>query len=123
MALLPDIGIELLNFEVNDLPVDADILSHRTQIRLLSYFSTKHNINKVYLFGSRARGDHRPGSDIDLIFDCQSWDLTIRNSFASQIDDLNLANYVDLVDLNKIKKSQSWPLIEKEMILIYEKPI
>lgn len=25
---------------------------------------------KIYLFGSRARGTHRPGSDIDLAIDC-----------------------------------------------------
>lgn len=26
-------------------------------------------IGALYLFGSRARGDHRPDSDIDLLFD------------------------------------------------------
>jgi predicted nucleotidyltransferase len=28
-----------------------------------------HSVFTIYLFGSRVRGDHRPDSDLDVIFD------------------------------------------------------
>ena len=35
-------------------------------LRELSYFAQKHSINKIVLFGSRARGTNTERSDIDI---------------------------------------------------------
>lgn len=37
---------------------------------LTAQLSSYKFINKIYLFGSRARGDHQERSDIDLAIDC-----------------------------------------------------
>lgn len=55
---------------------------------------------KVYLFGSRARGDHSSGSDIDLAIDAgatiaQKTMYTIKD----HIDETTIPLNVDLVDL------------------------
>jgi uncharacterized protein len=34
--------------------------------RLLAVFNSEQAVEKVYLFGSRARGDYRDNSDIDI---------------------------------------------------------
>ena len=45
-----------------------------------SHFPSQ-KVKAVYLFGSRARGDHRANSDYDLL-------LVVRNSFTSQNKDM-----------------------------------
>lgn len=41
-------------------------LSQRTIDELLNYFKSKQEIQKVLIFGSRAKGNFRRGSDIDF---------------------------------------------------------
>ena len=71
--------------------------------RLVQELNRHPAIKKVILFGSRAMGNFRPGSDIDLalVFDnpfpFNSWlDLQLR------MDELELAQKIDLVDLGHI---------------------
>ena len=37
---------------------------------LVKPIAEKHNVDRVSLFGSRARGDNRPDSDYDFLVDC-----------------------------------------------------
>lgn len=56
---------------------------------------------KVYLFGSRARGDNYPGSDIDLGLDAgKVIDISLIGKLLGIIEETNIPLYVDLVDLN-----------------------
>jgi len=41
-------------------------LPQRTIDELLNYFKSKQEIKKVLIFGSRAKGNYRMGSDIDF---------------------------------------------------------
>ncbi|MGN0367563.1 MAG: nucleotidyltransferase family protein [Wujia sp.] len=74
-------------------------------------------VEKVYLFGSRARGDYKSRSDIDLAF-CGG----DANDFIFRIDDetATLLQF-DIVDLNRPVQKQLQESIWKEGILIYEK--
>jgi predicted nucleotidyltransferase len=55
---------------------------------------------KVYLFGSRARGTHQPGADIDLALDMgKPIDFNIIASLLGEIEESNVPLMVDLVDL------------------------
>lgn len=58
---------------------------------------------KVYLFGSRARGDHQSGSDIDLALD-NGQPIEMRQLFAlyNEIEDTTIPLTVDLVDLHNV---------------------
>jgi len=72
---------------------------------------------KVYLFGSRARGTHQSGADIDLALnDGKPIDFDIILSLHAEIDETTIPLTVDLVDLyiatGKFRKE-----IEKEGIL------
>ena len=37
---------------------------------LIQPVAKKYGIKAIWLFGSRARGDHRPDSDVDLLIQC-----------------------------------------------------
>ena len=77
----------------------------------------QHNVRKVVLFGSRARGDYRERSDIDLaVYD---GDFA---RFALDVDDetSTLLSY-DIVDMNKSVDNELRESIEREGIILYEK--
>lgn len=59
-------------------------------------------IRRVILYGSRAMGTYRPGSDIDLCIEAESLGLTELLSIENRIDDLLLPWKVDLSLLHTI---------------------
>lgn len=59
-------------------------------------------IRRVILYGSRAMGTYRPGSDIDLCIEAESLGLTELLSIENRIDDLLLPWKVDLSLLRNI---------------------
>lgn len=64
-------------------------------------------MRRIALFGSYARGDQRPGSDVDILFDIDpSIGLEVV-TLADQIEQL-LGLSVDLVSLRSIKPKESF---------------
>ncbi len=58
---------------------------------------------KVYLFGSRARGDNSETSDIDIAIDAKNpISMTQKGQIVSMIDALNIPQKVDVVDFNRV---------------------
>ena len=76
-----------------------------------------HNMNKVILFGSRARGDFKKTSDIDLAAEGENFDR-----FALDIEEetSTLIQY-DIVNLGRDMQEELREAIAREGIMIYEK--
>ncbi len=53
-------------------------------------------VEKAVLYGSRAKGNFRPGSDIDLTLYGAGLDSDLRARIASELDDLLLPYTIDL---------------------------
>lgn len=84
------------------------------EIRILA---EKYQIEKIYLFGSRARGDYHRTSDIDLAVSGGDFDR-----FALDIDeDTSTLLKFDIVDLNHIVHPELLDAIQKEGRVLYEK--
>ena len=79
--------------------------------------AVKYDIGKVVLFGSRARGDYRDRSDIDLAVSGGKIDLF---SLAVEEETSTLLKY-DVVNLEGSVQSELLDSVEKEGILLYEK--
>ena len=77
-----------------------------------------YGINKVVLFGSRARGDNELKSDIDLAIYCDG-DLSL---FIEEIENTThtLLEF-DFSDMNNIVDDFFIEQVEKEGIVLYEK--
>lgn len=72
---------------------------------------------KIYLFGSRARGNYTSTSDIDIAIDNKiPISMTEKGQIISMIDALNIPQKVDVVDLNRIP-DEFKKIILKEGIL------
>ncbi len=65
-------------------------------------FSTYLQIDKAILYGSRAKGNYRNGSDIDLTLVCDKLDPGTFSKIETELDDLLLPYKIDLSILHKI---------------------
>ncbi len=86
-------------------------------IEEIKEIAKKYGIDKVILFGSRARGDHYKKSDIDLAV--SGGDKT-KFELAADETTSTLLRY-DFVDLDREIQPKLRASIEKEGIVIYEK--
>jgi type I restriction enzyme S subunit len=60
-------------------------------------------INEVILYGSRAMGNFKPYSDIDLTLKGKNLDLSIQQKIETQLDDLLLPYKIDLSIFHQIQ--------------------
>jgi len=66
----------------------------------------KHGVSRVYLFGSRARGDNTENSDFDFRIDVPtSFDIIDICSFLNDLKDV-LGNDVDVVCEDNLREKQ-----------------
>jgi predicted nucleotidyltransferase len=80
----------------------------------------KYLIDKIVLFGSRARGDNKSNSDIDLaIFTLPGFGH--KGFLTSDIDELNTLLKIDVVFIDKDTDIKLLKDIEKEGVLLYER--
>ncbi len=86
---------------------------------LIAALGEKYHAEKILLFGSRARGDNRERSDIDLaIYGMSEED---RARFWSDIDDLPTLLKFDLVHVTELTDAGLVKNIEKDGVVLYEK--
>ncbi|MCJ7689108.1 MAG: nucleotidyltransferase domain-containing protein [Clostridiaceae bacterium] len=79
----------------------------------------KYPIQKIVLFGSRARGSSNRCSDIDLaIFTLP--EFKNQGSFSSDIDDLETLLKIDLIFINERTESKLMENIKKDGVVVYE---
>lgn len=84
---------------------------------IINVFKKYKDINKVYLFGSRARGDYKKTSDIDLAIDSKE-DITLK--VLRDLEDLRCILTFDVVNINFIGKELKNNII-KDKVCIYER--
>ena len=102
--------------------MDIDKVSEKTGIKSkvlqeIVQLAKENCIEKVILFGSRARGDFKERSDIDLAFHGGN-----STNFILDVDELTsiLLEY-DIVDLDKPVRKELLESIKNEGVVLYEK--
>lgn len=78
-------------------------------------------IQRVLLYGSRAKGNYRPGSDIDLTIDSEALSLSQLLAIENQIDDLLLPWTVDLSLKQHIDNPALLDHIERMGVVFYRR--
>ncbi len=94
-------------------------LPDRTTSELLNYFKSKPEIEKVMIFGSRAKGNYRTGSDIDFAI-WKSNKLSI-STIAFELDDLPTPYKFDCIDYKNLEQEGIKNSIDKDGKLFYKK--
>lgn len=72
-------------------------LSEKTINAIQGVFKKYSQIEKVILYGSRAKGNFRNGSDIDLVLVGEKLTLSDQFKIETELDDLLLPYKIDLV--------------------------
>lgn len=75
-------------------------LSPSTIEKIKAIFVNHPEVEQVVLYGSRAKGNYRPGSDIDL---AEGVTLTQLLKIENELDELLLPYKIDLSQLHKIE--------------------
>jgi len=70
---------------------------------LLDTISRDSRVFGISLYGSRAKGNYRAGSDIDLCLDAPELDFKSLMNIENEIDDLLLPWKIDLAIRNRIE--------------------
>ena len=83
----------------------------------ITAFAGKHDVRKIVLFGSRARGTHTERSDIDIAvsggdFDAFYWSIK---------EDVYSLLTFDIVDVDSGISDELKEEIERDGVIIYEK--
>lgn len=69
---------------------------------IVGVLSMYPEVERVQLFGSRAKGNHRPGSDIDLFIEAPTLNPGRRLGLETRLDDLLLPWKIDVVMAHEV---------------------
>ena len=78
-------------------------LSNPDVLQIQDIFAANPEVQEVILFGSRAMGNHKPGSDIDFVVVSETMTFNGLLELQGRLDNLGLLYKIDLQDLKKIK--------------------
>ncbi|PIR23811.1 MAG: hypothetical protein COV44_00750 [Deltaproteobacteria bacterium CG11_big_fil_rev_8_21_14_0_20_45_16] len=88
-------------------------LSANSLSALRSLFIRYPKIDRVVLYGSRAKGNYRPGSDIDLTLIAPCLGLSELMKIQNEIDDMLLPYKVDLSLFHQLENADLKDHIER----------
>ncbi len=95
-------------------------VSTKDWLNILSVFSKHLLVKKVILYGSRAKGNYKAYSDIDLTVE-GAIDLMQLQVIENELYDLNLPYKIDISQYHVIKNTSLLDHIHRVGIIVYEK--
>jgi predicted nucleotidyltransferase len=96
-------------------------LSAATVEKIHGVLSSHAEVERAILYGSRAKGNYKPGSDIDLTLTGSGLDGRIRGQIDEELDDLLLPYEFDLSVLNEITHADLLDHIRRVGVVFYER--
>jgi type III restriction enzyme len=88
--------------------------------KLTRLFERTPGLEKVWVYGSRGRGDYRPQSDIDLAVEWQTFEDSQKASLSCALEDLELIYRTDLVSLHDPLDPEFRARIERDRKVFWE---
>ena len=103
-------------------PCPESGLSESVIQRIRAVLARIPEVKKAVLFGSRAKGDYRNGSDIDLtLYGGADLTLSVRHRIAVELDDLLLPFMIDLSIFRDISDPDMIEHIQRVGTPMYER--
>ncbi|WP_430809722.1 MULTISPECIES: nucleotidyltransferase domain-containing protein [unclassified Carboxylicivirga] len=91
--------------------------------KIISVFANYPDIYKAILYGSRAKGNYREGSDIDISLVGDKLNLNKLLRIETELDDLLLPYNIDISIFDKLDNQELIQHIKRVGIILYEKGI
>jgi len=96
-------------------------LSAQTVEQIVATLAHYPEIEKVLLYGSRAKGNYRNGSDIDLTLFGEAINFSLLTRLNNELDDLLLPYKFDLSFFAKLTQQKLIEHIQSVGVVFYEK--
>ncbi len=96
-------------------------LSRENIIKIQSVLADFAEIDEAVLYGSRAQGNYKPGSDIDLALKGDRLNLHVLNKISLALDDLLLPQIFDLAIHHHIRNSALIDHIQRVGQVVYRR--
>lgn len=96
-------------------------LSKETINKINGVFSSFKEVEEAILYGSRAKGNFKPGSDVDLTLKGEKLKLKILNQISLELDDLLLPYSFDISIFHQISNPDLIEHIERVGLIFYKK--
>jgi predicted nucleotidyltransferase len=96
-------------------------LSERTLEAIHSVLARHVEVEQAVLFGSRAKGTQRRGSDIDLVLKGPGISFGLVNRIYSELDDLPIPYEFSLVTEEEMTNPEFRAHVERVGLLFYER--
>ena len=94
-------------------------LSEQTIERINLVFARHTTVEKVVLYGSRAKGTHKPSSDIDLTLYGYGISQKEKNRILDELEELDLPYSIALLVSNQLIHVQLRDHIERVEVVFY----
>ena len=94
-----------------------------TMEKIIAVFRDDPHVDKVILFGSRAKGTNSPGSDIDLAITGSSLNLDDLLQIHLELDALSLPYKFDVVIYDRIREKALKDHIDRRGIVLYDRKL
>lgn len=98
-------------------------ISAQSLRQLCELFEATPDVDRVWIFGSRATGKARPNSDIDIAFDGPRMSPDAACRLALVIDDLPTLYRIDAVHWQSLTDSTLRSEIERDRRILWEKRV
>ncbi|MDR1914290.1 MAG: nucleotidyltransferase domain-containing protein [Clostridiales bacterium] len=89
--------------------------------KIRNVFASTEEVDEAVLYGSRAKGNYKPASDIDLVLKGEKLNTTIANKIRWQLDDLLLPYYFDISIFHQLTCSDLIDHINRVGLLFYSR--
>ena len=99
---------------------DSSGLTKQELSAIKAVFANYPQIHKAILYGSRAMGNYKPASDIDITLKGKEIDLSLQYEIEFDLDDLMLPYKFDISIFDKIKNPEFLDHIKRVGIKIYD---
>ena len=96
-------------------------LKDDTIAKIQGVFASHPQVDKAVIYGSRAKGNQKNGSDIDLTLHGKELTLNILYKIMEDIDELMLPYTIDLSIFHELSDPDFIDHIQRMGILFYEK--
>lgn len=81
-------------------------LDQSTRQKIKQVLDRHHDIDEAVIYGSRAKGNYRPGSDIDISLKGNGLTLKELNRIEQELDELDLPYHLDISIYHQIDNAE-----------------
>ena len=96
-------------------------LPEATVEKICGVFARFREVEKAVLYGSRAKGNYKTGSDIDLTLYGEQLTSRLCATIASELDDLLLPYTIDLSVFDELNHAKLREHIERVGVVFYQR--